>query len=285
MHGPPTPSPCRRSGASHGWRSSLGTDTDGVSDQLVRTGIPPSAGLTPERYELWGAAVQVRVRVFLSALADPQGGSIVCGSTGLRETCARQRRDKCGVAAHKQGQKHCLGQKRAPQGMAVNQAPACGPNCDRRKAQAEGDKEGPGRSRDVDGLPLRLLPTKGTHANPPPGGLSESWGTSVELRYSVRPCRHVVRVCDVCFGYAAEAEPRALQIRQTRCVRCRSVLGLTHSEGIAPKARVQLAVFRPSQELMKFTVAVRIKRVKQPGQGRCRSLMGFAIRHCEQGPS
>ena len=31
-------------------------------------------------------------------------------------------------------------------------------------------RPGPGRSRDVDGLPLRLLPTKGTHANPPPGG-------------------------------------------------------------------------------------------------------------------
>ena len=27
-------------------------------------------------------------------------------------------------------------------GMAVNQAPACGPDCDRRRAQAEGDKEG-----------------------------------------------------------------------------------------------------------------------------------------------
>ena len=27
-------------------------------------------------------------------------------------------------------------------GMAVNQAPACGPDCDRRRAQAEGDREG-----------------------------------------------------------------------------------------------------------------------------------------------
>ena len=65
----------------------------------------------------------------------------------------------------------------------------------------------PGRSREVDGLPLRLLPEKGTRANPPPGGarvpqphfsgsahthrryskqaragLSENWGTLVELQ-------------------------------------------------------------------------------------------------------
>ena len=38
------------------------------SDQLVRTGIPPSADLTPEHHVLLGAAVQFRVRSFLSAL-------------------------------------------------------------------------------------------------------------------------------------------------------------------------------------------------------------------------
>ena len=54
QHGPPTPGPCRRSGASHGWRSSLGSDTDEVSDQLAHTGISPSADLTPEHHELLG---------------------------------------------------------------------------------------------------------------------------------------------------------------------------------------------------------------------------------------
>ena len=40
--------------AQYGWRSSLGMDRDEVSDQLVRTGIPPSADLTPEHHELLG---------------------------------------------------------------------------------------------------------------------------------------------------------------------------------------------------------------------------------------
>ena len=39
---PPTPGPRGRRGAAHGWRSSLGTDTDEVSEQLVCTGIPPA---------------------------------------------------------------------------------------------------------------------------------------------------------------------------------------------------------------------------------------------------
>ena len=59
-HGPATLGPCRRSGASHGWRSSLATDTDEVSEQLVRTGTPPSTDLTPEHHELLPAAVQFR---------------------------------------------------------------------------------------------------------------------------------------------------------------------------------------------------------------------------------
>ena len=59
---------------------SPGTDTDEVSDQLVRTGTD----LTPEHHELLGAAIQFRVRGSLSALGDTRGGSIVYSSTGLR---------------------------------------------------------------------------------------------------------------------------------------------------------------------------------------------------------
>jgi len=57
---PPT-GPCRRNGASHCWRGLLRTDTDEVAEQLVRTGIPPSADLAPEHNELLWAAVQLRV--------------------------------------------------------------------------------------------------------------------------------------------------------------------------------------------------------------------------------
>ena len=48
QHGPPTPGPRGRRGAAHGWRSSLGTDTDEVPEQLVCTGIPPPTDLAPE---------------------------------------------------------------------------------------------------------------------------------------------------------------------------------------------------------------------------------------------
>ena len=68
--------------------SRLAELTDEVSHQLVRTGIPRSADLTPEHHELLRAAVQFRVGDSLSALGDPQGGSIVCSSTGLQGTCA-----------------------------------------------------------------------------------------------------------------------------------------------------------------------------------------------------
>ena len=70
------------------------------------------------------------------------------------------------------------------QGIAVNQAPACGPACDRRRGQGRQQRAfakvmiaihvathpGLGRSSAVDGLPLRLLPKKDTLANPPPEG-------------------------------------------------------------------------------------------------------------------
>ena len=58
-------------GASHGWQSSLGTDTDEVSEQLLRAGMPPSADLAPEHHELLGAAAQLRVSGVLSALGHP----------------------------------------------------------------------------------------------------------------------------------------------------------------------------------------------------------------------
>ena len=73
----------------------LGTDTDEVSEQLVRTGTPPSADLTPEHHELLRAAVQFGVGSSLSVLRDPQGGSVVCSSAVLRQTCACQRRHSC----------------------------------------------------------------------------------------------------------------------------------------------------------------------------------------------
>ena len=87
QHGPPTPGPLGRRGAAHGWRNSLGTDTDEVPEQLVCTGIPPPTDLAPEHHELLGATVhQLRVGGSLPALSDPQGGSVVC-------SCGRPVRD------------------------------------------------------------------------------------------------------------------------------------------------------------------------------------------------
>ena len=66
----------------------MGTDTDEVSEQLLHIGIPPSAGLAPEHHELFGAAVQLRIGGSLSALREPQGGSVVRSSAGLLQACA-----------------------------------------------------------------------------------------------------------------------------------------------------------------------------------------------------
>ena len=56
---------------------------------------PPTS--LPSTTSCWGPPF--RVRSSLAVLGHPQGGSIVGSSTGLRETCACQRRHECGVAA------------------------------------------------------------------------------------------------------------------------------------------------------------------------------------------
>ena len=162
-----------------------------------------------------------------ASTSPPQpGGPQRAGTQGQRE-----------AQAAAQGQKHCFGRKHAgrltrygsqstkhrPVGQTATgegrrrkgtgKAAACVREGKRFEyamhstAIHVASRPSPGRSREVDGLPLRLLPEKGTRANPPPGGarvpqphfsgsahthrryskqaragLSENWGTLVELQ-------------------------------------------------------------------------------------------------------